>query len=76
MLVLLAAQATAGPILGLASGAILGVTRQGMTWLPQAKRFDLEQTMDLLPRFRRAAETLNWVSAVGCGAVVLAARWW
>lgn len=75
-LLLFGGQLTAGPGLGLASGAIFGATRQVMALVPVLGRFGPERTMELLTRFRPLARRANVALAAGGGlALVLASRW-
>lgn len=51
-LVLLGAQLTTNALLGAASGACFGATRELMVLYPLLRRLDYVQTMDLLPSLR------------------------
>ena len=67
------AQLTAGPLLGLASGALFGATREATALLPVARRLGIEGTMDLLETLRPHARRLNAALVVGGGLVLVLA---
>jgi hypothetical protein len=69
-LVLVAAQLTGGPALGLVSGALFGAARQATALLPLLGRFDPARTMGLLETLRPVARRLN-VALVVAGGLVL-----
>jgi hypothetical protein len=74
-IVLLAAQLTGGVAVGLVSGALFGVARQGTALLPMLGRFDPGRTMSLLETLRPIAHRLNAALIVAGGFVlVLAGR--
>lgn len=64
------AQMTGGFWLGLASGALFGLARQGMALLPVLARYEPDRTMWLLERLRPLARRVN-VALIIVGGVVL-----
>ena len=75
VLVLLAAQLTAGIGPAAGAGAVFGAARQALALLPGLGGLGLHETMDLLPRLRSAARRLNVLAILaGAVALVLAAR--
>ena len=69
-LLLLAAQLTGGPALGLVSGALFGAARQATALLPLLGRLDPGRTMGLLETLRPAARRLN-AALIAAGGLVL-----
>jgi hypothetical protein len=73
--VLVAAQLTADPWLGLVSGALFGGARQAMALVPVIGRYGPPRTMQLLETLRPAARMVNLgLVLVGGFWLILASR--
>jgi hypothetical protein len=75
VLVLLGAQLTAGVLLGAATGAVFGVTRESLALVPGLRGASPEATMGLLPRLRPATRRLNALVALGGGLALVLIAW-
>ncbi len=70
---LVGAQLTAGPLLGLASGALFGMTRQAMALIPVLRQYEPIRTMGLLESLRPAARRFNTALVIAGGLLLVIA---
>src|SRR5205823_4277081 len=73
LVLLVGAQATVGPMLGLVSGAVYGLARELPSVIPVQRGWKAEQTMRLLPDFRPFARRANSVAVIGFASLLLVA---
>jgi hypothetical protein len=74
-LILLGAQLTSGPAVGGVSGALFGGTRAAMALIPPLRRYNVEKTLDLLPKLRRGAQLLNIGVALAAMITLVLVAW-